>query len=107
MLSVISNCWALFLGMWLIMLGNRLQATLLGVRAPIENFSPPITGLIMSGYFLGLIAGCNIIPRLVGRVGHVRTFGDLAMPLYSLCSVHTNDYLTPTQMVASSKDWTT
>ncbi|MGW8193110.1 MAG: MFS transporter [Desulforhopalus sp.] len=78
MLSVISNCWALFLGMWLIMLGNGLQATLLGIRAALENFSTTITGLIMSGYFLGLIGGCNIIPRLVGRVGHVRTFGALA-----------------------------
>lgn len=28
--------------------------------------------------------------------------GGLAMPLYSLCCVHTNDYLTPTQMVAAS-----
>ena len=32
----------------------------------------------------------------------VATVGGLAMPLYSLCCVHTNDYLTPTQMVAAS-----
>jgi len=78
MLSVISNCWALFLGMGLIMLGNGLQATLIGVRASIEDFGTTITGLVMSGYFLGLIAGCNIVPKMVGRVGHVRTFGALA-----------------------------
>jgi MFS family permease len=28
--------------------------------------------------------------------------GGLTMPLYALCGVHTNDYLTPTQMVAAS-----
>jgi len=78
MLSVISNCWALFLGMGLIMLGNGLQATLTGVRASIEDFGTTITGLVMSGYFLGLITGCNIVPKIVGRVGHVRTFGALA-----------------------------
>ena len=78
MLGVISNCWALFLGMGLIMLGNGLQATLLGVRASMEDFGTIITGLVMSGYFLGLIAGCNIVPKMVGRVGHVRTFGALA-----------------------------
>lgn len=78
MLSVISNSWALFLGMGLIMLGNGLQATLLGVRAYTEGFGRTITGVVMSGYFIGLIAGCNIVPRMVGHVGHVRTFGALA-----------------------------
>lgn len=78
MLSVISNCWALLLGMGLIMLGNGLQATLIGVRASIEDFGTTTTGLVMSGFFLGLIAGCNIVPKMVGRVGHVRTFGALA-----------------------------
>ncbi|MFT5699041.1 MAG: MFS family permease [Desulforhopalus sp.] len=78
MLSVLSNCWALFLGMGLIMLGNGLQATLTGVRATMESFGTTITGLVMSGYFLGLMVGCNIVPKMVGRVGHVRTFGALA-----------------------------
>ncbi len=78
MLAVISNCWALLLGMGLIMLGNGLQATLLGVRASIEGFDTSTTGLIMSGYFLGLIIGCNFVPKMIGRVGHIRTFGALA-----------------------------
>ena len=78
MLSIISNSWALFLGMGLLMLGNGLQATLLGVRASIEDFGRTITGVVMSGYFIGLIAGCSIVPKIVNRVGHVRTFGALA-----------------------------
>ncbi len=78
MLSVIGNCWALFLGMGLIMLGNGLQGTLLGVRASLENFGTTITGMMMSGYFLGLIFGCNFVPRMVWHVGHIRTFGALA-----------------------------
>jgi MFS family permease len=78
MLTIISNSWALFLGMGLIMLGNGLQATLLGIRASIEGFGGTITGIVMSGFFIGLIAGSNIVPKMVGRVGHVRTFGALA-----------------------------
>lgn len=78
MLTIISNCWALFCGMGLIMLGNGLQGTLLGVRASLEGFSTTITGLVMSGYFMGLILGCNIVPKMVRRVGHIRTFGALA-----------------------------
>ncbi len=78
MLKVVADCWALLLGMGLIMLGNGLQMSLLGVRASLENFGTTITGFMMSGYFLGLIFGCNIIPFLVKRVGHIRIFGALA-----------------------------
>ncbi len=78
MKNIISNCWPLLLGMGLIMIGNGLQATLIGVRASMENFDTTITGFIMSGYFLGLIFGCNTTPILVRRVGHIRIFGALA-----------------------------
>lgn len=78
MFAIITNCWALFLGMGLIMLGNGLQGTLLGVRASLEGFGTTLTGLVMSGYFLGLIIGCNMVPKMVLRVGHIRTFGALA-----------------------------
>ncbi|SHO46432.1 MFS transporter [Desulfopila aestuarii] len=78
MSSIITNCWALLLGMGLIMLGNGLQGTLLGVRASLENFSTTVIGLVMSGYFLGLIFGCNMVSKMVARVGHIRTFAALA-----------------------------
>jgi len=83
MRHVVTNSWALLLGMAFIMLGNGLQGSLLGVRAMIEGFSVSVTGLVMSGYFLGLVAGSIIVPKIIRRVGHVRTFGALA----SLASV--------------------
>lgn len=76
--SILRNSWALFFGMGMIMLGNGLQGTLVALRASIEDFGTTVTGLVMSGYFIGLIAGCRIIPIIVGRVGHIRTFGALA-----------------------------
>ncbi len=78
MLKVISNCWALFLGMGLIMLGNGLQGSLLGLRASIEGFSLSVTGLVMSGYFIGMVVGSIFVPKIVSRVGHIRSFGALA-----------------------------
>lgn len=78
MFNILSNTWALFLGLGLIMLGNGLQGTLLGIRATIEGFDTSITGLIMSGYFIGLIVGCYAVPRMIANVGHVRVFGALA-----------------------------
>jgi MFS family permease len=60
------------------MLANGLQGTLLGVRAGIEGFSTFTTGIMMSGYFIGIFIGSFVAPRLVKRVGHIRVFSALA-----------------------------
>jgi len=78
MFLVLSNTWPLLLGMGLIMLGNGLQGSLLGVRAALEGFGTSITGVIMSGYYIGLIFGCWLAPKMLARVGHIRIFGALA-----------------------------
>ncbi len=88
MLKVVSNSWALFFGLALIMLGNGLQGSLLGVRASIEGFGVTTTGLVMSGYYIGLLAGSSVVPKLVGHVGHVRSFGVLASLASSSILVH-------------------
>ena len=41
------NSWPLFFGLAMIMIGNGLQGTLLGVRATLEDFSTITTGIIM------------------------------------------------------------
>ncbi len=78
MTYVLSNAWALLLGMFLLMLGNGLQGTLLAVRGDIEGFNETTMSIIMTGYFLGFILGSRIAPELIRRVGHVRTFAALA-----------------------------
>lgn len=88
MLRVVSNCWALFLGLALIMLGNGLQGSLLGLRASYEGFGISVTGLVMSGYFIGLIMGSAVVPTVVARVGHIRTFGALASLASTSILVH-------------------
>lgn len=72
------SAWALFLGMALLMLGNGLQGTLLGVRADIEGFATAVTGVVMSGFYAGLLAGAVLAPRFIGKVGHVRVFAAFA-----------------------------
>jgi len=88
MINIIANCWALLFGMGLIMLGNGLQGSLLGVRASIEGFSLSATGLVMSGYYIGVIAGSTLVPKIVGRVGHVRCFGAVASLASTSILVH-------------------
>jgi len=74
MIEVIKNSWALLIGMLLLMLGNGLQGTLLGVRGGIESIDSATLGYVMSAYFVGFLAGSQITPILLGRVGHVRVF---------------------------------
>ena len=88
MFLAISNCWALLLGIGLMMMGNGLQGSLLGIRASIEGFNLTITGLIMAGYYIGVIGGSNVVPKIVGRVGHIRTFGALAAIASASVLVH-------------------
>lgn len=70
--------WPLFFGLAMIMVGNSLQGTLLGVRANIEDFSVFTTGLIMTAYYVGFLGGSIFVPRLVANVGHIRVFAALA-----------------------------
>ncbi len=60
------------------MLGDGLQGTLLAVRADQEGFTATITGLIMSSFYAGFLAGSVLTPKIMVRVGHIRVFAALA-----------------------------
>ncbi len=78
MLRVILNTSPLLFGMFLLMLGNGLQGTALGVRGSIEEFGNLAMGFVMSGYFAGFLGGAQITPWLLRRVGHVRVYAAFA-----------------------------
>ncbi len=64
--------------MGVLMLGAGLQSTLLALRATLEGFPTPVTGLIMSCYYVGYLLGTRIAPPLLRKVGHIRVFAALA-----------------------------
>jgi len=76
--KLLKNSWALFMGYFILMIAHGFQGNLLGVRSVIENFNFIATGAMMSGYFVGYFVGANIIPQLVGKVGHIRVFAAFA-----------------------------
>lgn len=78
MIQVLSSAWALLLGMGLLMIGNGMQGTLLGIRGAIENFSTFEMSIVMSCYFVGFLGGSRMAPGMIRRVGHVRVFAALA-----------------------------
>ncbi|HAY41954.1 MAG TPA: MFS transporter, partial [Gammaproteobacteria bacterium] len=78
MFIVLGNTWALMLGMMLLMVGNGLQGTLIGVRGELEGFSTIELSVVMSAYFVGFLGASRLVPELIRRVGHVRVFAALA-----------------------------
>ncbi len=78
MLDALRNSWALLFGVLLLMVGNGIQGTLLGLRGAIEGFSTWEMSVIMAGYFAGFLGGSRVTPWMIRRVGHVRVFAALA-----------------------------
>ena len=76
--KLLKNSWALFAGYFVLMIAHGFQGNLLGVRTVIEEFNFISTGSVMSGYFVGYFVGANTIPKLVGKVGHIRVFAAFA-----------------------------
>lgn len=77
MLVVLKNSWSLLLGMMLLMLGNGMQGSLLGIRGGQENMTTFQLSIVMSCYFLGFLFGSSMVPDMIRRVGHVRVFAAL------------------------------
>ena len=78
MFHFLKSAWALLLGMMLLMVGNGMQGTLLGIRGEIEGFSTYEMSFVMSAYFVGFLGGSRLAPEMIRRVGHVRVFAALA-----------------------------
>ena len=81
---IVMAAWPLFLGMILLQIGNGMQGTVLGIRGAAEGFSTSSMSLVMSGYFLGFLAGSRLAPTMIRRVGHVRVFAALGSMISAL-----------------------
>lgn len=69
---------SLFFGFALLMLGNGLQGSLLGVRAAQEDFASGVIDLIMAAFFAGFLLGSVWTPSALHRAGYIRVFAALA-----------------------------
>ncbi len=88
MWAAIRASWPLFIGMIFLMVSNGLLATLLTLRGSGLGFSDSAIGLMQSGYPVGSLVGCLIVPRFIMRVGHIRIFAALASIASAAALVH-------------------
>jgi len=69
---------ALLLGSAALMFAGGINGLILPLRGTAEGFSSFSLGLLGTGWALGYVSGCLTVPRLVGRVGHIRAFSVMA-----------------------------
>ena len=69
---------SLLLSVSFLMTGHGLMGTLLPLRGLADGFSSTILGVMGALYFVGFGLGTVFAPRLIARVGHIRTFAALA-----------------------------
>ena len=69
---------SLLLGSAFLLIAGGLHGLLLPVRGAMEGFNVTELGLLGTSWAAGFIGGCLLIPPIVRRVGHVRSYGALA-----------------------------
>lgn len=74
MRSILISIMALFLAIFLLLLGNSLLSTLLILRGVAEGFSGKFLGILTSVYFLGAFVATLLAARMIKRMGHIRCF---------------------------------
>jgi MFS family permease len=88
MLQALPAVASLLLGVAMLMLGSGLLGLVLPIRLSSEAVPTSITGLVMSGYYAGLVLGALYGKRFIARVGHIRAFAAFAAIVSSGALAH-------------------
>ncbi|HUO93419.1 MAG TPA: MFS transporter [Rhizomicrobium sp.] len=88
MASQIYSIGAILLSTAFLLLGYGLTNTLVPLRAHLEGFSQLEIGLLGSFYYGGFVIGCFLMPKLLARVGHIRSFAVMASLTAATVLIH-------------------
>ena len=69
---------ALMLGAAFLFFAGGINGLILPLCGSEEGFSDVALGFLGTGWAIGFVAGCLLVPRLVATVGHVRSFSVMA-----------------------------
>ncbi len=79
---------ALYTSVTLLMMGQGLLNTFLGFRLSLEGVSTQVTGLVLSAYFVGLVAGTIVGRKIIRSVGHIRAFAAFTAVTTAVVMIH-------------------
>jgi MFS family permease len=88
MLANIRPFIALYSSVVLMMMGLGLLNTFLGLRLSMEGVSTQVTGLVLSAYFVGLVAGTTYCRKIIQSVGHIRAFAAFTAVTTAVVMIH-------------------
>ncbi|KAB7627226.1 MFS transporter [Alkalilimnicola sp. S0819] len=78
MLPLLAPFIALLLSVAILLVGSGLLGTLLAVRMGVEDFPTEVIGVVMACYSVGFVLATFWFPRVIQKVGHIRSFAVLA-----------------------------
>lgn len=78
MFGQILPIFALILGSAFLMAAGGIHGLILPIRGSAEGFSAFSLGMLGTGWAVGYVLGCILVPGVVARVGHVRSFSVMA-----------------------------
>jgi MFS family permease len=79
---------ALLFSTFLLLLGSGLLGTLLSLRMGLADLPDPVIGIIMGGFYAGMMLGGIVSYRIVYRVGHIRAFAAFAAMSCASIMIH-------------------
>lgn len=88
MISAVRPLLSLLIGVALLLAGSGLLSTLVAVRGGLEGWDDQVVGLIMSAYFGGFFVGTFVAPKLIRRIGHIRSFAFYACLCATVVLLH-------------------
>ena len=92
--SILLSIMALFLAVFLLLLGNSLLSTLLILRGIAEGFSGKFLGILTSVYFLGAVVATLMASEMIKRMGHIRCF-TFCNALLGCCTLSYTLFISP------------
>jgi len=78
LMPIIGRISTLLFGMAILIAGHGLQLAYVPLRAELFGWSNLAAGMLGSVYFSGFLLGCFLVPYLVSRSGHIRSFAALS-----------------------------
>lgn len=78
MTATLSSVASILFASMILLTGTSLLGIIVPLRMDAAGFSDELIGVIMAGYFAGLLVGAIYGKSLIGRVGHIRAFAGFA-----------------------------
>lgn len=72
----------------LLLVANGLFGTIVSIRTKTEAFPDSIIGLVMAGYFVGLLLSSFYAIKIVAYIGHIRAFATFASVASTVALAH-------------------